>query len=294
MEINRTTMKREAKGLIAGTNPSPILVGLVFVFIVYVLNYLSTHLVGIQVNTDEYYNAMMSGDYAYFQRLIQSYHPGAVAWLLNFAIQVMVTILSAGFVIYVLNVVRHYTACFGNLFDSFSIFFRVLWLTILTGIFIFLWSLLLIIPGIIAAYRYRMALYLLLDNPNMSVYQCIRESKRMMVGHKAELLFSISAFSAGIYCPRFLSFPFGSHPIRRLPMPFITMHFAQILVTPDLWAPRTRWQRPHKRIKLNPAANASAAGFIQYFAENRFGFGRNFTPDTSPMAANSVTMDEPP
>lgn len=124
MEINRTTMKREAKGLIAGTNPSPILVGLVFVFIVYVLNYLSTHLVGIQVNTDEYYNAMMSGDYAYFQRLIQSYHPGAVAWLLNFAIQVMVTILSAGFVIYVLNVVRHYTACFGNLFDSFSIFFR--------------------------------------------------------------------------------------------------------------------------------------------------------------------------
>ena len=187
MEINRTAMKREAKNLIAGTSPSPILVGLVFVSIVYVLNYLSTHLVGIQVNTDDYYNAMMSGDYAYFQQLIRNYHPGAAAWLLDLAIQIMVIILSAGFVIYALNAVRHFTACFGNLFDSFAIFFRVLWLTILTGIFILLWSLLFVLPGIIAAYRYRMALYLLLDNPSMSPYQCIRESKRMMAGHKGEL-----------------------------------------------------------------------------------------------------------
>lgn len=110
-------------------------------------------------------------------------------------------------------------------------------MTILTGIFIFLWSLLLIIPGIIAAYRYRMALYLLLDNPNMSVYQCIRESKRMMVGHKAEL-FVLDLSFLGWYI--LSAVPFVSiwvTPIRRLPMPFITMHFAQILVTPDLWAP---------------------------------------------------------
>ena len=50
-----------------------------------------------------------------------------------------------------------------------------------------LWSLLFVIPGIIAAYRYRMALYLLLDHPEMSVMQCIQESKRMMKGHKGEL-----------------------------------------------------------------------------------------------------------
>jgi hypothetical protein len=187
MEINRTVMKQEAKGLIVNTSPSPILVGLVYVFLVYVLNYLSTRLIGLQVNTNDYYNAMMSGDYTYFQSLIQNYHPGTAASLLNLAVEIMLMILAAGFVIYVLNVVRHYTAGFGNLFDGFGIFFRILWLTILTGIFIFLWSLLLVIPGIIAAYRYRMALYLLLDNPDMSAYQCISESKRMMAGHKGEL-----------------------------------------------------------------------------------------------------------
>jgi len=54
-------------------------------------------------------------------------------------------------------------------------------------IFIFLWSLLFIVPGIIAAYRYRQALYLLLDHPEMGVMDCIRESKRLMTGHKGEL-----------------------------------------------------------------------------------------------------------
>jgi uncharacterized membrane protein len=58
-----------------------------------------------------------------------------------------------------------------------------LWMTL----FIFLWSLLLIIPGIIAAYRYRMATYLLIDHPEMSPLECIRASKQMMAGHKGEL-----------------------------------------------------------------------------------------------------------
>lgn len=187
MELNRTALKGEAKRLFTSTNPSPLLVGFVYFLIVYVLGLLSSRLIGVQVNMNEYYNAMTSGDYAYFERLVQSYDPGMGAWLIDTAIQIMVLILGAGFTIYVLNAVRHYVCSFGNIFDGFGVFFRVLWLTILTGIFVFLWSLLLIVPGIIAAYRYRMALYLLLDNPRMSPYQCISESKRMMTGHKWEL-----------------------------------------------------------------------------------------------------------
>ena len=60
-------------------------------------------------------------------------------------------------------------------------------LQILSGIFIFLWSLLLVVPGIIAAYRYRQAIYILIDHPEMSVLECISESKRLMKGHKWEL-----------------------------------------------------------------------------------------------------------
>lgn len=42
------------------------------------------------------------------------------------------------------------------------------------------------IPGIIATYRYRMAKFILLDNPDMGVMDCIRASKQMMKGHKWE------------------------------------------------------------------------------------------------------------
>ena len=187
MELNRAAMKGEAKQLIGHASPSPILVGLVFALIAYVLNYLSTRLVGVQVNPDDYYNALSTGNYAYFQNLLASYHPGASAEALDVAIRIMLLILSAGFALYSLNVVRHYSAGFGNLFDGFGIFFRVLWLMVLMGIYILLWMLLLVVPGIIAAYRYRMALYLLLDHPEWSPNRCIGESKRMMAGHKGEL-----------------------------------------------------------------------------------------------------------
>lgn len=63
----------------------------------------------------------------------------------------------------------------------------MLWLAILQGLFVFLWSLLLVVPGIIAAYRYRQALYLLLDHPEKSAWQCLRESAAVMRGHKWEL-----------------------------------------------------------------------------------------------------------
>lgn len=187
MEISRSSLKLEARGLIARSSPSPILVGLVYVMITYILGLLSTQLTGIRVDANEYYNAIMSYDYSYFQRVLSNYDPGAAAWALDGAIQLMLLILGAGFALYTLNTVRHYAAGFGNLFDGFAIFLRVLWLTVLEILFVLLWSLLLVVPGIIAAYRYRMALYLLLDNPGMSPYRCILESKRMMAGHKWEL-----------------------------------------------------------------------------------------------------------
>ena len=52
---------------------------------------------------------------------------------------------------------------------------------------IILWSLLLIVPGIIAHYRYAMAQFILCDYPDMNAHQAIEESKELMKGHKMEL-----------------------------------------------------------------------------------------------------------
>jgi uncharacterized membrane protein len=56
-----------------------------------------------------------------------------------------------------------------------------------TGILIFLWTLLLIIPGIIKAYAYRMVPYILADNPNIGVRKAIALSNEMTMGHKFDM-----------------------------------------------------------------------------------------------------------
>ncbi len=53
---------------------------------------------------------------------------------------------------------------------------------------VFLWSILLIVPGIFARIRYSQAIYILAENPRKPVRECIEESKQMMRGRKKEYL----------------------------------------------------------------------------------------------------------
>ena len=59
-------------------------------------------------------------------------------------------------------------------------------LSFVVGIFVFLWSILFIIPGIIAAISYSFVYNIKLDNPEMSVMECIAKSKEIMNGHKMD------------------------------------------------------------------------------------------------------------
>ncbi len=58
---------------------------------------------------------------------------------------------------------------------------------LLRNIFIFLWALLLIIPGIIKAYAYWMTPYILADDQAQDKAQAITQSRTMMQGHKGQL-----------------------------------------------------------------------------------------------------------
>ena len=55
---------------------------------------------------------------------------------------------------------------------------------LLSGLFIFLWGLLFIIPGIIKSYSYRMVPYILRDEPELSPMEVISRSRDMMNGQK--------------------------------------------------------------------------------------------------------------
>lgn len=53
-------------------------------------------------------------------------------------------------------------------------------------VYTFLWSLLLIIPGIVKSYEYMMIPYLLADNPSMTKEEAFAASKQMMMGNKMD------------------------------------------------------------------------------------------------------------
>lgn len=63
-------------------------------------------------------------------------------------------------------------------------YMNVVGVTFLQNLFIFLWSLLLIVPGIVKAYQYRMIPYLLAEDPNLSFSEAKRLSTEMMDGEK--------------------------------------------------------------------------------------------------------------
>ena len=96
----------------------------------------------------------------------------------------------------------------GNIFrNGFKHYFRNVWGMFLMALFINLWSLLLIVPGIIKMYAYSLTPYILIDNPELSANQAINLSCRMMKGHKFDLFFLhlsfigwgiLSLFTAGV------------------------------------------------------------------------------------------------
>ena len=72
-------------------------------------------------------------------------------------------------------------------FAYFKYFGKALGLRVVMYVFIFLWTLLFLIPGLIATYRYAMAPYILAEHPEMGIMEAIDASKQMMDGNKWSL-----------------------------------------------------------------------------------------------------------
>jgi uncharacterized membrane protein len=82
---------------------------------------------------------------------------------------------------------RKQEAKLSQLFDGFQNFPRALIAYILMVLFILLWTLLFIIPGIVAALSYSQTFFLLSENPRMEGLDVLRKSKAMMRGNRWKL-----------------------------------------------------------------------------------------------------------
>ncbi len=81
-----------------------------------------------------------------------------------------------------------------GLFSRMNLMGKSLWLYVMMFVKIFLWTLLLIVPGFIAAIRYSMAPYLLAEHPEMTAKEALEESKRIMKGRKGQYFLLLLSF----------------------------------------------------------------------------------------------------
>ena len=85
------------------------------------------------------------------------------------------------------KVARHENVGVEMVFSGFKNFVSSLVLYLINTIFIALWTLLLIIPGIVKSLSYSLSFYILSDNPTMPANEARKQSMRMMEGHKWQL-----------------------------------------------------------------------------------------------------------
>ncbi|MFZ4435234.1 MAG: DUF975 family protein [Flavobacterium psychrophilum] len=92
--------------------------------------------------------------------------------------------MAIGLATYSLALAREEDANINQLFDGFNKFGLALAAYFLMLVFIVLWMLLLIIPGIIAALSYSMTFYIIADDESIDAMEAIDKSKAMMDGYK--------------------------------------------------------------------------------------------------------------
>ena len=113
----------------------------------------------------------------------------------SFAISIIIPIitlvitgpLTIGQCKFFINLANRSNPKFSDLWYGFNNMLRAIGVTLLVGVIVFIGSILFIIPGIILAFMYSQVYYIMAENPEMSIMNCLKESSRIMKGHKMDL-----------------------------------------------------------------------------------------------------------
>ena len=111
----------------------------------------------------------------------------SISSILNLAQFILGGTVQLGYTQILLKQYHHQEFEIGELFSQFHRFKQGFLQSFLRTLYIALWSLLFIIPGIIKSFAYAMTPFLMADNPNMTAKEAIAASKELMDGHKGDL-----------------------------------------------------------------------------------------------------------
>ena len=167
MQLDTGAIKAESRSLLRTGEVNPFRMTLFYLLIT---------LVRDMINSGVSYMIDSAGGFTVLSFSFVSILVGLVALVLN-----------AGYYCYCFGILRREEMPYESLFDAFPFAGKVILLSIVEGVFIFLWSMLFVIPGIIAAYRYSFAMLNLCENPELGVMEALDLSKQQTNGYKMQL-----------------------------------------------------------------------------------------------------------
>ena len=109
--------------------------------------------------------------------------------LIPFILSLASIAVQIGYVYYCMKVAKREQGAYADLaylLQDWRFGLKLVALSFVINILTSLWSLLFIIPGVIKAISYSQAMMIMLENPNMDIITAIKESQKMMNGHKME------------------------------------------------------------------------------------------------------------
>lgn len=184
MLLDRVSIKSEAKDIVKNASVSAYLFTLLFLALSWLLAGMSDY---VSLNEETVYNIYYATGVDLSFLVLHRAFPALLVTFVTILAALLGVLLEIGYISYHLGIRRGREMPYLTLFDGFSFAGKVILLYIVQYIFIFLWSLLFIVPGIIAAYRYRFAYYNLCENPDMGVMEALNMSKAQTAGFKWQL-----------------------------------------------------------------------------------------------------------
>lgn len=122
-------------------------------------------------------------------------------WSTSFVMSLLILPLTYGFDTIFLRNLRSEPVGVEHMFDGFRDYGRIFITLLWQNVLILLWTLLLIVPGIVKSLAYALTPYILLDNPKLSTVEAIHLSREMMFGYKGKLFLLLLSFIGwGILC----------------------------------------------------------------------------------------------
>jgi uncharacterized membrane protein len=170
--------KEEAKSLMVGKYGPVITTLLITGFIQ-----------GLPTQLSDHYGASYDYDFFTGQWILQEASNQGLASLFSLLASILTALFAYGLAKLYIEIANGGSYSIESVFKrSFSDQpIRSVFYAFISGVFILLWSLLLIIPGIMASYKYAMGPFLLNTEPELSAYDAIGKSKEHMMGYRGQL-----------------------------------------------------------------------------------------------------------